>query len=533
MPRVSIVIPAFNRAALTRRCLDALLSRDTGIGDAEIIVVDDGSTDSTGFALASFGEGIRVVTHATTTGFATACNDGASVAAGEYLVFLNNDTLPHPGWLAALVTYADRHPQAAAVGSKLLFPDGAIQHAGVVIGHDGYPHHIYAGFPSDHPAVNKSRRFQVVTGACVLVRREAFHRVGGFDAAFRNGFEDVDLCLRLGEQGHEIHYCHESVLVHLESASRARRSKETERNVRVYESRWLGRVEPDDVRYYIEDGLLRIGYDDRYPVRLAVSPRLAVLDDAGRMSDSDRLLHAQSQQVAELMHEIVRLTALAAELELSAVRRDGFGMEDALPGRDAAAAAGSGETSPSDNGDAGTAQAASPESFRRKADEIELELYDLQVALAVAVDERKSSGQGGSSDVAGGGFTASPHLAYRRLIREIRETVQKTIPPGATVLVVSRGDDRIVDLPGCRGWHFPQGENGSYSGHHPMDSGDAIARLERLRVRGAEYLIFPRTAFWWLDHYASFKRHIEERYPAIVWKADGYVIYHLSPGRAR
>ena len=93
--------------------------------------------------------------------------------------------------------YADEHPAAAVVGSKLLFPNDTVQHAGVVICQDGNPRHIYAGFPGDHPAVNKSRRFQAVTAACMLVRRGAFEQAGGFDPAFRNCLEDADLCLRL------------------------------------------------------------------------------------------------------------------------------------------------------------------------------------------------------------------------------------------------------------------------------------------------------------------------------------------------
>ncbi len=84
-------------------------------------------------------------------------------ASGRYLIFLNNDTIPLPGWLDKLVIYADNNPAAAVVGTKMLFPDNTIQHAGVVVCQDRDVRHIYAGFPADHPATNKSRRFQVVT----------------------------------------------------------------------------------------------------------------------------------------------------------------------------------------------------------------------------------------------------------------------------------------------------------------------------------------------------------------------------------
>src|SRR5262245_1615739 len=243
MPRCSIIIPVFNKASLTRQCLDALLGRAPEADDGEVVVVDDGSTDATPRLLAGYGSRVRVVTHPRNVGFATACNDGAAAASGEYLVFLNNDTIPQPGWLDALVRHAKRHPRAGAVGSKLLFPDDTVQHAGVVIVERKLPLHLYAGFPADHPAVNKSRRFQAVTGASLLIRRNLFAEFGGFDTAYLNGFEDIDLCLRLGERGYEVHYCHESVLYHLESVTRDVHSEADGRNAEFFHRRWDDRLE--------------------------------------------------------------------------------------------------------------------------------------------------------------------------------------------------------------------------------------------------------------------------------------------------
>ncbi len=245
----SIIVPVYNNSALTRGCLDAVLSLPRESARHEIIVVDDASTDATAEVLAHYRSTIRVVRHATNSGFAKSCNDGAAAANGEFLVFLNNDTVPRQGWLDRLVVYARKHPKAAIIGSKLLFPNHTIQHAGVIVGRNYYPRHIYVGFPSDHPAVNVSRRFQAVTGACMLVRTDLFRELGGFDQAFVNGFEDIDFCFRAGRLGWEIHYCHESVLIHLQSATRVGRYKEEERNCSVYYTRWARRVEPDDVHY--------------------------------------------------------------------------------------------------------------------------------------------------------------------------------------------------------------------------------------------------------------------------------------------
>jgi GT2 family glycosyltransferase len=318
MTRCSVIIPVYNKAPLTRQCLDALLSRPPQGADAEILVVDDRSTDATRQLLDGYGARVRVLTHLTNTGFAAACNDGAAAAAGEYLVFLNNDTVPQPGWLDALVRYADGHPRAAAVGAKLLFPNDTVQHAGVVICPDLMPRHVYAGFPADHPAVNVSRRFQVVTAACLLVRRALFEQSGGFDTAFVNGFEDVDLCLRLGERGHEVHYCHESVLYHLESVTRPSRSAAEKANVRLYRSRWADRVRPDELQYYLADGLLRVEHRSFYPISFVISPLLGAVSGSEGGSEAGRLLNARSKQVLELLKENIRLNVRVQEAEFRA-----------------------------------------------------------------------------------------------------------------------------------------------------------------------------------------------------------------------
>ena len=313
--KCSVIIPVFNRAGLTRQCVDLLLAEPPAETDRELIVVDDASTDGTPELLAGYGDAVRAVTHEENKGFATSCNDGAAAARGEYLVFLNNDTLPLKGWLDALVRYADGHPQAAIVGSKLLFPDDTVQHAGVAITEDHNPRHIYAGFPADHPAVNKSRRFPIVTAGCALFRREPFEEAGGFDDSYVNGFEDVDLCLCIGELGHEVHYCHEAVLYHLEMATRSHRGHAD--NHLLYRRRWAHKVEPDAMRYYLEDGLFSIRFAERYPFFVDIAPELALIDDEERQPAADRLLAARSRQVYDLSRENVLLKMQLAEAGLA------------------------------------------------------------------------------------------------------------------------------------------------------------------------------------------------------------------------
>jgi GT2 family glycosyltransferase len=308
----SIVIPVHNRAALTTQCLDILLSSPLDRVLPEIVVVDDASSDTTAQVLAARADRVRVVRHEQNVGFAGACNDGAAVATGEWLVFLNNDTLPQSGWLDALLRYASSGDRIGFVGSKLLFPNGTIQHAGVVFARDLTPHHIYTGFRADHPAVSKSREFQVVTGACAVIRRALFDQLGGFDAGFVNGYEDVDLCLRLRRLGYEVHYCHESVLYHLESATRDYAFDP--QNHELFLERWAEVVHQDDIQYYLEDGLIDMTYWEQFPALLWVSPYLAVLDRE-RANAGEALLAKRSRQVYDALKENTRLRIELLEAE--------------------------------------------------------------------------------------------------------------------------------------------------------------------------------------------------------------------------
>ena len=122
-----------------------------------------------------------------------------------------------------------------------------------------------------------------------------------------------------------------------------------------------------------------------------------------------------------------------------------------------------------------------------------------------------------------------PARHYRALVERIREVVESELPPDATVLVVSNGDDALLELGGRRGWHFPQMRDGTYAGHHPADSDEAIAHLEALRQEGAQYLIFPETAGWWLEYYAELRDHLETRDPESLRRPDICVVFRLAP----
>jgi hypothetical protein len=115
---------------------------------------------------------------------------------------------------------------------------------------------------------------------------------------------------------------------------------------------------------------------------------------------------------------------------------------------------------------------------------------------------------------------------YPALIEKVRETARLLLPQGATVLVVSHGDDDLLQLPGRKGQHFPQNASGSYLGYTP-DEDEAITRLEALRAKGGQFLLFPKTEFWWLQEYPAFRRHLDTHYPRIHQDPD-CIIYQLS-----
>ena len=123
-------------------------------------------------------------------------------------------------------------------------------------------------------------------------------------------------------------------------------------------------------------------------------------------------------------------------------------------------------------------------------------------------------------------YARRPNALYRDASDRIRAAVSDVVPSGATVMVVSKGDDNLLDLDGRRGWHFPQADDGAYAGFHPADSESAIRHLEALRDRGGDFLVLPESTMWWLHHYAEFTRHLETRY-VTAWRDDTGVIFDV------
>ena len=218
-----VVIPVYGQARLLARLLEA-------VTDHELILVDDASPDAaTRTLVRTWAErpNVHAVYHEDNRGFPATANAGASRVTADRFFLLNSDLVPRPGWDTAMNDRLDRHPEAAAVGARLLFPDGiTVQHAGVDFRKgDGLPVHVHRYHTREALEVARPRALAMVTHAAVLLRTEAFREAGGYDEGYGPGmYEDCDLGLRLREHGYCSFYEPAAELLHEESASFGQRS---------------------------------------------------------------------------------------------------------------------------------------------------------------------------------------------------------------------------------------------------------------------------------------------------------------------
>lgn len=170
-------------------------------------------------------------------------------------------------------------------------------------------------------------------------------------------------------------------------------------------------------------------------------------------------------------------------------------------------------------------------AIERLVQELTARVDTLESALCRHLDVMEGFGTSleGIEEVLKSSRAGMPELpAYQRLVRRIHEAARRFIPRGSIVIVVSKGDSRLAALGGRTGWHFPQQADGTYSGYYPECDLSAIAHLEALRAKGAGFLLCPETAFWWLDHYTGFKRHLQHSYRLLAHIEDTCRIYALQ-----
>ncbi len=224
IPSVSIIIPVRDKLELTRDCLKALQSTLIAHTSIEVIVVNDGSTDDTAAFLETVSEEdcrYRILTNRESVGFIESCNRGAAEARLDVVVFLNNDTIPFPGWLDALVDTFASNPRVGAVGAKLLYPDGTLQEAGSVVFSDGSAMNFGRGsHEPDDPLFSYVREVDYCSGAVLATPRSLFLDLGGFDTRYRPAYyEDADYCLLLRQNGYKVLFQPDCQVIHIEGGT--------------------------------------------------------------------------------------------------------------------------------------------------------------------------------------------------------------------------------------------------------------------------------------------------------------------------
>ncbi|HTJ25066.1 MAG TPA: glycosyltransferase family 2 protein [Candidatus Limnocylindria bacterium] len=264
---VDVVIPVHGNWELTEHCLDTL-PREAPI--AKVIVVDDASPDDTAAQLARRGD-VEIVTLGRNDGFAAACNAGAARSHADAIFFLNNDTIVPRGAIARLVAALEADTTIGAIGPRMLYPDGTIQSAGAALTSPLTSTRLYVHHDATIPQANVARDDLLLNGAALLIRRELFETIGGFDPIYRNGGEDADLCMQVWAHGYRCRYEGSVAIVHVEGASRGKQPGDDE-NRAIFAKRWKGVLhtfprlawqDPPAValRWHARDGLDRLVRD--------------------------------------------------------------------------------------------------------------------------------------------------------------------------------------------------------------------------------------------------------------------------------
>lgn len=217
-PLASIVIPVHGKLSYTLACLRSL-ARHCAQAPFEVIVVDDASPDESAETLAQI-DGLRLLRNTDNLGFVGSCNAGTAAARGEFLVFLNNDTQVTPGWLDALLACFAERADCGIAGSRLVYPDGRLQEAGALVFSDGSGWNTGRFESRNATAFRYRRETDYVSGAALMIRREVFQRIGGFDMRYAPAYyEDTDLAFAVRRLGLRVYYEPASTVIHCEGIS--------------------------------------------------------------------------------------------------------------------------------------------------------------------------------------------------------------------------------------------------------------------------------------------------------------------------
>ncbi|MDR0826907.1 MAG: glycosyltransferase family 2 protein [Desulfovibrio sp.] len=257
--KFSVVSPVYNKCELTCNCIRSLREH-TPEDNFEVIIIDNASQDETPHEVPIlgkelFGDRFIYLRQETNLNFGPASNVGAEYASAPLLLFQNNDTIFTQNWFTPLEKTISESNRLCAVGPLLLYPDNSVQHLGATYSPGGFTH-LYQGISTQSPLAHKNRRLQIITAACMLIPTKFFNDLGKFYEGYINGFEDVDLCARIGLAGGAVFCNQDSVVYHLESQTPGRRNANNERhNGVLLQERYGDYFVYDKHLFALDDGL--------------------------------------------------------------------------------------------------------------------------------------------------------------------------------------------------------------------------------------------------------------------------------------
>lgn len=279
-PEVSIIIPIYNQLDLTLACLESLV-RHAGPTPFEVIIIDDRSDPHVAESL-GLVQGLRLHSNETNQGFVLNCNRGAQQSKGKHVLFLNNDTEVTSGWLEAMLAVFRERPRAGAVGAKLVYPDGRLQEAGGLLWQDASGVNFGKQDDPDRPEYNYLRQVDYCSGACLLVPRQLFLELGGFDTRYCPAYyEDADLAFTIRAAGYEVYYQPAARIIHYEGVSSGTDVRHGVKRHQVvnrekFAAKWAGTL-----HHHGADATMQNVARDRYaPARILVIDACALTPDA-------------------------------------------------------------------------------------------------------------------------------------------------------------------------------------------------------------------------------------------------------------
>ena len=550
-PPVTLVISAGGNMKCLQACLESVLERST-YSNLHVLVTDDSDGTAVADLCRALGRRDPRLKYRRFRlkpfNYSAINNSAVSLVDTPYVVLLNDDvTVITPDWVEAMLEHAQR-PEVGVVGAKLLYPDRSIQHAGVILGPCENCGHAFKHFSENDPGLLRScsrhpqlqrRHLRVRHDETVCLRRgrrprraepgRGLQRRGHVPshprARLLGGLHAVRRPLppRVGHQDHAFQSrrggVHAATLGRRDPPRPVLQSQPDSRGGRLLaEFRCpdhRGTARPDRRRPLTRrtTGWRRHSPRPWGRTGRSLRTRPVIVPRPSRRRPRIDLV-TKTIDVGRHIQGLVgrwrnRFNDFSARLEQQ-MSRPSLERDAPVASRDRAG---------------GDVPAAQHREGAGAENPVERRAVGNGEHVATGSPPTMAPSAVGAPDGING--RRPKRNSYAQVRRRIREVVNAELPAGSVVVVVSRGDDNLLNLGSRRGWHFPQTEAGVYAGFYPADSGEAIAHVEQMRRKGADYLLFPSTAFWWLGFYGDFQKHLESRYPCIC-SDPSCVIFQLS-----